>query len=92
MPNTIRVEDYFSEVNTKSLDSRHRITLGKNFLNSKRVKIYKNEKGIILLVPLAEIPESELWLYDNKESFKSLREGIKQAEKGETSKLNLDEL
>jgi len=31
MPNIIRVEDNFSEINTKSLDSRHRITLGKKF-------------------------------------------------------------
>ena len=92
MPNTIRVDDYFSEINTKSLDSRHRITLGKDFLDSKRVKIYKNKRGVILLVPLAEIPESELWLYDNKEAFKDLKKGIEQAQIGKISKLNLDEL
>lgn len=79
MPNTIRVEDDFLKINTKSLDSRHRITLGKNFPNSKRVKIYKNKDGVILLVPLVEIPESELWLYNNKEAFNSLKKGIKQA-------------
>ena len=61
-------------------------------MNSKRVKIYKNKEGVILLVPLVEIPESELWLYDSKVSLNSLKKGLKQAQRGAISKLDLDEL
>ncbi len=92
MSNTIRVDDCFSEINTKSVDSRHRITLGKEFSNAKRVKMYKNDRGQILLVPLTEFPDAELWLYDNEEAFENLKNGIIQAKKGKISKLNLDDL
>ena len=92
MGNIIRIDDSFSEINTKSIDSRHRISLGKEILNTKRVKIYKNNRGEILLIPLTEVPEAELWLYNNNEAFNNLRNGITQAENGKISKLNLDEL
>jgi hypothetical protein len=58
----------------------------------ERVKIYKNSKGEILLIPLAEIPESELWLYYNKEALKSVKAGVEDAKAGRIKKVNLDNL
>jgi len=44
------------------------------------------------LFPLAEIPAPELWLYKNKEAFESVQEGLKDAAKSKTSKLDLEDL
>jgi hypothetical protein len=41
---------------------------------------------------LALIPSPEKWLYKNKKALESVQRGLKQAEKGKVSKLNLDEL
>jgi hypothetical protein len=41
---------------------------------------------------LALIPSSEKWLYGNKKALDSVQKGLKQAEKGKVSKLNLGEL
>jgi hypothetical protein len=41
---------------------------------------------------LALIPSPEKWLYKNKKVLESVQRGLKQAEKGKVSKLNLDEL
>ncbi len=38
------------------------------------------------------IPSSEKWLYENKEAFESVREGLKDLSEGRTSRLNIDEL
>lgn len=37
------------------------------------------------------IPSSERWLYRNKKALESVQKGLKQAAKGKTTKLNLDE-
>ena len=42
--------------------------------------------------PVAEIPASELWLFQNKEAIESVKRGLKDAAEGRISKLNLDEL
>ena len=92
MKNTVKINDEFQEIETKTIDDRTRITLGDLVKGYKRVKLYKNDRGEVLLQPIAEIPASELWLFQNKEALESVKNGLKDAAEGKISKLDLDEL
>lgn len=88
----LRVEDEFEEVGTRTIDDRNRITLAEFPKGLRRVQIYKNDRGEVLLRPVVEIPASEAWLFQNKEAFESVKKGLKDASKGKISKLNLRDL
>ncbi len=90
--NIINVNDEFQEIDTRSIDSRSRLTIGELALGFNRVKVYKNRQGEILLKPIVEIPASELWLFKNKEAFENIQEGIKDLSEGKISKLDTDKL
>lgn len=88
----LKIEDEFEEIATRTIDDRNRLTLGELPKGSKRVRIYKNERGEVLLRPLIEIPASEAWLFRNEEAFESVKKGLKDASEGKISKLNLKDL
>ena len=90
---TVRVADEFREISTKTIDTRDRIVLGK-YLNSKyrRIRIYQNKAGELLLRPVVEIPASEAWLYENRDALVAVKKGLKEAKEGKISKLNLKKL
>jgi len=88
----LKIDDEFHEIGTRTVDDRNRITLGEFIKGSKRVRLYKNERGEVLLQPLVEIPASELWLYQNREAFDSVQRGLRDAAEGKISRLDLDEL
>ncbi|MCX6581852.1 MAG: hypothetical protein NT166_16910 [Candidatus Aminicenantes bacterium] len=88
----LRVDDEFFEVGTRTIDDRNRLILGELIKGSKRVRLYKNDHGEFLLMPLIEIPASEIWLYKNKEAMKSVQKGLENAAEGKISKLNLKDL
>jgi len=90
--NTLRINDEFQEVDTKTIDDRTRITLGDLFKGYKRVRLYRNDRGEVLLQAITEIPASEVWLFQNKEALESVMEGLEDASEGRISELNLDEL
>jgi len=90
--NILRVNDEFQEITTKTIDDRKRITLGELIKNSKRIRLYKNKRGEILLVPVVEIPASEIWLFKNREALESIHKGLQDASEGRISKINPDEL
>ena len=71
------------------LDNRKRLGLdGARFpKNSTAYSVYENEAGQIILDPVRLVPESELWLFDNKEALAAVREGIEQAGRGEVHDL-----
>ncbi len=87
-----RTNDEFQEVAARTVDTKHRITIGKLIGECKRVKIYKNRKGEILIKPLVELPASEAWLFNDQEMLESVRRGLNDAAKGNIEKLDLDEL
>jgi len=62
-----------------------------NDSKNARSKNY-NERGELLLMPLTEIPTSEMWLYQNKEAMQHVKKGLEDAAEGKISKLNLEEL
>ena len=88
----LKIDDEFKEIGTRTIDERKRLTLGELIKDFKRVKLFKNERGELLLQPIVEIPASEIWLYKNEEAFESVQKGLKEASEGKISKLNLDEL
>lgn len=88
----VKIDDEFREVGTRTIDDRDRLILGKLIKGSKRVRLYKNDRGELLLMPLVEIPASEIWLYQNKEALQNVQKGLEDATEGKISKLNLDEL
>ncbi len=88
----LKINDEFQEIGTRTIDNRNRLTLGELLRNFKRVLIYKNDLGELLIRPVAEIPASDLWIFQNKEAFKSVQKGLKDASEGKISKLNSDEL
>ena len=90
--NTVRINDEFKEVDTRTIDDRNRLTLGELLKGSKRVRLYKNKRGEVLVQPVVEIPASELWLFQDKEALENVKKGVKDAAEGRISKLNLDEL
>lgn len=92
MQNNIKINDAFQEIGTRTMDDRNRLTLGEIFKGYKRVRLYKNDRGEVLLQPVVEIPASELWLFQNKEALESIQRGLKDASEGKITKLNLDEL
>jgi hypothetical protein len=92
MQNNININDDFLEIGTKTMDERNRLTLGELFKGYKRIRLFKNDRGEILLQPIVEIPASELWLYRNKEAFTSVQSGLRDACEGKITKLKLDEL
>ena len=93
MENTVlRIDDEFQEIGTKTIDDRNRLTLGDLFKGYKRVRLYKNDRGELLLQPTVEIPASELWLFQNKEALKSVQTGLRDASEGKIVKADIDKL
>jgi hypothetical protein len=59
---------------------------------SKRIRLYGNDAGELLLRPVVEIPASEVWLFRNEEAMENVKAGLKDASEGKISKSNLKDL
>jgi hypothetical protein len=90
--NTIKINDEFQEIDTRTIDNRNRLTIGELAQGFNRVRLYKNETGEILLKPIVEIPVSELWLFQNKEAFENVQKGLKDISDGKISRIASDNL
>jgi len=92
MGNALTINDTFHEVDTRTIDKRNRITLGDLMKGYKRVRLYKNDQGEVLLQPIAEIPAAEVWLYQEKEALEAVLKGLKDASEGRITQLDFDKL
>lgn len=74
------------------LDSRNRICLTQFLPKYLEISSYKAclEGERIILEPMSEVPAHEAWLYSNPKALASVLKGIKQAEEGRVSKLDID--
>lgn len=91
----IEVKEKFMPVDTRSLDSKHRITLGGRLYRvvSSKMKIdsyqvFVGKDGDILLRPVVSIPSSEAWVYRNPGVIGKVRQGLKEAAAGKTEKVD----
>lgn len=85
--NQIQIKSNFESIATRSVDGRLRICLGDVLKGLKRVEIFLNEEGDILLRPLVEIPANEVWLYKNQSALKLVSQGLRDAKKGKVTRL-----
>ena len=92
MKNILKVNDSFMEIGTRTIDERNRLTVGEILKGCKRIRLYRNDSGEVLLQPIAEIPASELWLFRNPEAINEIREGLGDASQGKVSRLDPEEL
>ncbi|MBI1371537.1 MAG: hypothetical protein GC159_02065 [Phycisphaera sp.] len=77
---------------TKLLDSRGRLTLGKDFAN-KTVLVEEVKAGSYIVTLAAAIPERELWLFKNEMALASVKAGISDAVNGRLEEpLDMDEI
>lgn len=91
----LEIREEFVPVDTRHLDSKHRITLGGRLyrLLTRKMKIdsYKvfvGKGGDILLRPEVSIPSSEAWVYQNPEVIGKIRKGVEEAGEGKLEKVN----
>jgi hypothetical protein len=92
MKNILKIIDSFEEIGTRTIDERNRLTVGEILKGCKRIRLYRNNSGEILLQPIVEIPASELWLFQNPEAINEVREGLRDASQGNVSRLDPEEL
>ena len=90
--NVIKIDSEFRAIGTRTIDERKRLTIGELLGDFKRVRLYENDRGEILLQPVVEIPAAELWLFQNRKAFESVQKGLVEASQGKISKLDLEEL
>ena len=67
-------------------DNQGRLMIGQE-VKSKKYRVLINDVGQILLDPIKNIPERELWLWKNHGAFASLERGLKQAASREVQDL-----
>lgn len=84
--NTTEFKEFHQIKNIVCADGRGRVTLGTQ-LKTKQFRVLKNALGQILLDPIISIPESELWLWENKEALNSVKKGLQQASVGEIEEM-----
>jgi protein required for attachment to host cells len=93
--NTITVNKEFLSVDTRGLDSKHRITLQgrwyKHFASRQKADSYQvfvDRDGDILLRPAVTIPSNEAWIYQNPKVIGKIRKGLEDAASGKTEKVD----
>ncbi|MFA5350913.1 MAG: hypothetical protein WC357_06265 [Candidatus Omnitrophota bacterium] len=91
----VEIKEQFMPVDTRPLDSKHRITLGgrlQRLMMSKMkidsYQVFVGRCGDILLRPAVSIPSSEAWVYNNPEVIGKVRKGLQEAGEGKTEKVN----
>ena len=67
---------------TKTIDPRGRLSLGKSFAN-RLVIIKELEGGILQIIPAEAVPTREAWLYNNREAFLAVQQGLQEARAGQ---------
>ena len=64
---------------TRVVDSKGRIALGSRFAG-RTVLVDDSDPEKIVITPAVVIPESEAWLYKNKQALSSVRKGLAEAQ------------
>lgn len=71
-------------VRTLRPDAKGRILLGPLARGISSFQASVDARGRIILEPFAEVPAREKWLFENKDAFNAVREGLTQAAQGRT--------
>jgi hypothetical protein len=80
--------DLFETIAEVEVDSRGRVSLGRAGAETgRRYRVERNVDGVLLLIPIVSIPEREMLVWHDPELALAVREGILEAERGETADL-----
>lgn len=75
----------FETVAEAEVDSRGRVSLGRAGAEpGRRYRVERNIDGVLILIPVVSIPEREMVVWRNPELASAIRQGIAEAEAGET--------
>ncbi|WP_242063348.1 hypothetical protein [Nostoc sp. FACHB-892] len=80
--NMIENQNFHIVKDTVITDEKGRLNLG-TVAKAKSYRVLINDAGQILLDPVVNIPERELWIWENSVARTSLEVGVKQASSGE---------
>ena len=69
------MDEEFEEVKTVSLDARGRVAIGTAGA-TRQYSVARNRHGQILLTPVVQVPEYEMWLWKNPEALGAVRRGL----------------
>ena len=76
----------FETVAEAEVDSRGRVSLGKAGAEpGRRYRVERNIDGVLILIPVVSIPEREMIVWRNPELASAIRQGIAEAEAGQTT-------
>jgi hypothetical protein len=76
----------FETVAEAEVDSRGRVSLGKAGAEpGRRYRVERNIDGVLILIPVVSIPEREMIVWRNPELAAAVRQGIAEAEAGQTA-------
>ncbi|MCH8908974.1 MAG: hypothetical protein IH840_17965 [Candidatus Heimdallarchaeota archaeon] len=92
IPATIQISEKFKKIDTKDLDERSRLHLGKIKGEYLRYSIFKSDNGDILLRPLVEVPACEAWFFKNKKAVNFAEKSLKDAAEGRVKELDTNSL
>ena len=91
----IEVKEMFMLVDTRPLDSKHRITVGGKLqkliagkMNIDSYQVFIGKEGDILLRPAVSVPSSEVWVFRNPKVIDKIRQGLKEAAEGKAEKVD----
>ena len=59
-------------------DAKGKINLGELAKNVSSYRVIKEEDGKLILMPYAEIPFSEKWIFEDKEALETVKQHLKQ--------------
>jgi hypothetical protein len=77
--------EQFETIAEVEVDSRGRVSLGRaGAAPGRRYRVEHNVDGVILLIPVVSIPEREMIVWHNPDLAAEIREGLAEAERGET--------
>jgi hypothetical protein len=78
----------FETVAEVEVDSRGRVSLGRvGAQPGRRYRVEHNIDGVLLLIPVRSIPEREMIVWSDPELARTIREGLAEAERGDTADL-----
>jgi len=88
------IDGSFISAGTRTIDSKNRITIGEKITKlistqteADKFQIFFNKEGDILLRPMVSIPIREAWIYQNPQVLKSIHQGLAEAKREETEKV-----
>ncbi len=77
--------EQFETVAEVEVDSRGRVSLGKAGAEpGRRYRVEQRVDGVLLLIPVVSIPEREMTIWRNPELAAEIRQGLVQADSGQT--------